>query len=272
MTKEIYTGEDKKKLKLLKDLNLKDVKELLIQKTIHTKNEIAENIWEPWYLKIGLIGDTHLGAKQHAKDELGEFYDRAKSKKVEAILHAGDLLDWENVYKGHIYELDKHWFDEQLKEVVDSYPNNWLITYYIEGNHDESFLKNCWADIGKSISILRKDLICLWFYDARIKLNWIELELHHWGGSQSYAKSYKQQKYLENTDPFNQPKLVGEWHFHDVWYIFYRKIHSFLVWSFLKENLLAKRFKLGNTIWGWIIELEIDKKGGTLINMEFLKL
>jgi len=44
MAKEIYTGEDKKKLKLLKDLNLKDVKELLIQKTIHTKNEIAENI------------------------------------------------------------------------------------------------------------------------------------------------------------------------------------------------------------------------------------
>lgn len=272
MAKEIYKWEDKKKLKLLSEMSLKDVKELLIQKTIHTKNEIAENIWEPWYLKIWLIGDTHLWAKQHAKDELGEFYDKAKSKKVEAILHAWDLLDWENVYKGHIYELDKHWFDEQLQDVISNYPNNGINTYYIEGNHDESFLKNAGADIWQAISKIRKDLICLGFYDARVKLNWIDIELHHWGGSQSYAKSYKQQKYLENTDPFDQPKLVGEWHFHDVGYIFYRKIHSFLVGSFLKQNLLAKRFKLGNTIGGWIIELEIDKKGWTMIKMEFLKL
>jgi hypothetical protein len=42
--------------------------------------------------------------------------------------------------------------------------------------------------------------------------------------------------------------------------------------AFLKENLLAKRFNLGNVIGGWIIEMDKDEKGNSRLNMEFIKL
>lgn len=39
----------------------------------------------------------------------------------------------------------------------------------------------------------------------------------------------------------------------------------------MKENMLAKRFNLDNTIGGWIIEIEKDKEGKSRINMEYVK-
>lgn len=261
---------DKQKLELLQNLSPKQIEEILHINQLNTKQEIIKTIGEPWYLKFWLVSDTHLGSKTCALDELGEFYDRAKDKWVECMLHAGDVVDGDNVYSGQAYDLAKHWYDEQLQEVIQKYPNIWLDTYFIEWNHDESFLKKTGGDIGKAISLIRKDLINLWFYDARIKLNGVDINLHHGGGSMSYARSYKIQKLLENIDVKNQPNVFASGHWHTALYMFYRKIHSFLPWAFMKENLLSKRFNLDNTIGGRIVEVEIDEKWWSKIGMEFL--
>ena len=258
------------KLELIKDLTPKQIQEILYHNAIATKDEIIKTIWEPWYLRFWLVSDTHFWSKTSAKDELWEFYDRAKDKWVECFIHAWDLVDWDGVYKWQTYELEKIWFDAQLDDVVENYPNVWLDTYFVQWNHDESFLKKTWWDIGRAISLIRRDLVNLWFYDARIKLNWVDINVHHWGGGQSYARSYKPQKLLENIDPKDQPNLFTSWHRHTALYMFYRKIHTFLPWAFMKENLLSKRFHLDNTIGGWIIEIEIDENGGSKIGMEFL--
>jgi len=264
--------EEVKKLWLVKNLSAKQIEEILYHSHMDTKKQIIDNIWEPWHLKFWLISDTHFWNKMAAKDELWEFYDKAKDKWVECFLHAWDLVDWDSVYTGQAYEQDKIWFDAQLDDIVNNYPNVWLNTYLIWWNHDEAFLRKTWGDITRAISLLRKDLINLWFYDARIKLNGVDVGIHHWGGSMSYAKSYKIQKLLENIDPKNQPNVFASWHRHTAIYLFYRKIHSFLPWAFLKENLLSKRFNLDNTIWWWIIEVTIDEKWGSEIDMKFLKL
>ena len=68
------------------------------------------------------MSDTHFWSKTSAKDELWEFYDRAKDKWVECFIHAWDLVDWDGVYKWQTYELEKIWFDAQLDDVVENYP------------------------------------------------------------------------------------------------------------------------------------------------------
>lgn len=262
--------DDIKKLDLVKNLTPKQIEEILYHNTIATKENIIKTIGEPWHLKFWLVSDTHFGNKQQAKDELGEFYDRAKDMGVECFMHAGDLVDGDWVYTGQVYELSKLGFDAQLDDVVNSYPDVWLDTYMIGGNHDESFLKKTGWDIMRAISVVRRDMINLGFYDARIKLNGVDINLHHWGWSMSYAKSYKIQKLLENINPKDQPNIFASGHRHTSLYVFYRKIHSFLPWAFLKENLLAKRFNLDNTIGGWVIEIDIDEKGWSHIKTEFL--
>lgn len=267
----VFTSDEKKKLNMIQQYSPRELEELLYRLNINDKKNIDEVIGEKWYLKFWLISDTHYGNKMCAKDEIGEFMDKAKDEWAECFVHCWDLVDWDNVYTGQIYELDKLWFDEQLQEIVKEYPNVWLDTYLLQGNHDESFLKKTWWDIGKAISMIRKDIINLGFYDARIKLNGVDINAHHWWGSMSYAKSYKIQKLMENINPKDQPNIFASGHRHTALYMFYRKIHWFLPWAFLKENLLAKRFNLDNTIGGWVIEVEIDEKGWTKIGMNFIK-
>lgn len=263
--------EEKKKLELLQHYSDKEVQEMLNYVANNTKREIDEVIWEPWHLKFALVSDTHFGSKAAAKDELWEFYDIAKDRWVECFVHCGDLVDWCGVYKWQQFEQSWVWFTDQLTDVKDNYPNVWLPTYFIGWNHDENFLKANGVNICKAVEQVRQDLVNLWFYDARLKLNGIDINLHHGGGSLSYAKDYKMKKYLDSLPVEWQPDIFALGHYHTALYDLHRWIHWFMPWSFMKENLLAKRFNLGNTIWGWIIEIEKDKNGKSRLNMEYVK-
>ena len=261
-----------KKLKLLEHYTDKDIQEMLNYIAQNTKKEVNEVLSEPWHLKFALLSDTHFGAKQCAKDELWEFYDRAKEKWVEAFVHCGDIVDGCNVYNWQQFEQSEVWFSNQLQDITQNYPNVWIPTYFIGWNHDEAYLKGNWVNICKAIETVRQDLINLWFYDARLRLNWIDINLHHWGGSLSYAKDYKMKKYLDSLPVEWQPDIFALWHYHTALYDLHRGIHGFMPWAFLKENLLAKRFNLDNTIWGWVIEIDKNEKGQSKLNMEFIKL
>ena len=264
--------EERRKLDLLQHYSDKDIREMLNYIAQNTKKEIDKTIWEPWHLKFWLISDTHFGAKQCAREELGEFYEKAKDEWVECFVHAWDIVDWTGVYHWQQFEQDKVWFEEQLDDLKKNYPNVWLPTYFIGGNHDEAYLKGNGVNICKAIETVRQDLINLGFYDARLRLNWIDINLHHWGWSLSYAKDYKMKKYLDWLPVENQPDIFALWHYHTALYDFHRGIHWFMPWAFLKENLLAKRFNLWNVIWGWIIEIDKNEKWENRINMEFIKL
>ena len=264
--------EDKKKLDLLEHYSPKDIQEMLNYIATNSKKEIDAVLWEPWHLKFWLVSDTHFWAKQCAKDELWEFYNIAKDKWVECFVHAWDIVDWNDVYQWQQFEQDSVGFEAQLQDIKENYPNVWLPTYFIGWNHDEKFLKQNWINICKAIETVRQDLINLGFYDARLKLNGIVINLHHWWGSLSYAKDYKMKKYIDSMPVENQPDIFALWHYHTAFYDLHRWIHWFMPWAFLKENLLAKRFNLGNVIWGWIIEMDKNEKGENRINMEFIKL
>lgn len=270
---EALSKEDKLKQELVKTYSADELRDLLTHLQTNTAKSVEKIIGDKWHLKFALVSDTHIGNKQSAKSELSDFYKRAWDEWVEAFIHCGDLVDWTgNVYKGQMYELENVWYDEQLKTTVNDYPYYWDIkTYVVWWNHDESFLKENGANIIKNIAHLRDDIIDMWFYDARIKLNGVDINAHHWWWNMSYAKSYKPQKLIENIDTRSQPDIFASGHWHDALYMAYRNIHSFLPWAFLKQNLLAKRFNLGNTIWGWIVEVDIKEDGSSEIQMKFIQ-
>lgn len=263
---------DKKKLKLLEHYTDKDIQEMLNYIATNTKKEVNEVLWEPWHLKFAIVSDSHFWSKSAAIDELGEFYDKAKDKWVEAFVHCGDIVDGCNVYNWQQFEQSENWFWEQLELVKNRYPNVWVPTYFIWGNHDEAFLKGNGVNMCKAIETVRQDLINLGFYDAKLKLNWVLINLHHGWGSLSYAKDYKMKKFLDSMPVEWQPDIFALWHYHTALYDLHRWIHGFMGGSFMKENLLSKRFNLDNTIWGWIIEVDKNEKWQSVLNMEFVKL
>jgi predicted phosphodiesterase len=270
---QALSKEDKLKQELVKTYSADELRDLLTHLQTNTAKSVEKIIGDKWHLKFALVSDTHLGNKQSAKSELSDFYKKAWDEWVEAFIHCGDLVDWTwNVFKGQVYELENVWYDEQLKAAVNDYPYYWDIKTYVVGwNHDESFLKENWANIIKNIASLRDDIIDMWFYDARIKLNGVDINAHHGWWNMSYAKSYKPQKLIENIDTRSQPDIFASGHWHDALYMAYRNIHSFLPWAFLTQNLPAKRFNLGNTIGWWIVEVDIKEDGSSEIQMKFIQ-
>lgn len=270
---EQQSKDDKLKSELVKTYTPEELRALLLHVQTNTNRQIEKIIWEKWHLKFALLADTHLWNKQAAKRELADFYKKAWDAWVEAFIHCWDLVDWSwHIFKWQVYELENVGYDEQLQAAVNDYPYYGDVkTYVVWWNHDESFLKENWANIIKNIASLRDDIIDMWFYDARIKLNGVDINAHHWGKSQAYAKSYHMQKLIENIDPRDQPDIFASWHWHDALYTAYRNIHSFLPGAFLKQNLLAKRFNLWTVIWWWIVEVNLKDDWSSEIEMKFIE-
>ncbi len=268
---EPLSKSEQEKLKITAELSPTQLKDLLYYSQLNTKKEVEIGKNKVWHAIFWAIGDTHFWSKACNYEWVNKFYDELEKRWIKTVLHAWDIVDGYWVYKGQTFELSKLSMQDQMDDVVKNYPKKkWIDTYYILGNHDEARLKLVGYDISKTIDVFRSDLHCLGFYNARIKIDWIDVELHHWGGSNSYSLSYKPQKYLENVNPKDQPNVYLLGHFHAALYMFYRKIHAFMVGSFQNETLLSKRFKLGNTQGWWIVDIRLDEKWGTIINMEFI--
>jgi hypothetical protein len=121
------------------------------------------------------------------------------------------------VYKGQEYETFKHGADEILDYVVDNYPDYNIRTELLCGNHDESIYKRAGMDIGKAISLERKDIIHRGFYATSFLVDGIRISVHHGRGSGAYARSYKSQKLAEalvSDNPDNNPDIAILGHFH----------------------------------------------------------
>lgn len=184
-----FSKDDIKKLELIKDLSPKQIEEILYQNIIAKRTDkVNIQTEQVWHALFWAIGDTHQWSKAHNNEWLHKYYDIVKDRWIKTVLHAWDLVDWYNVYKWHTFELTHHWSDKQAKEVIDNYPKrDWVDTYFICGNHDESLLQLAWYDIGKTIDMLREDMHYLGFYNARVMLNGVDVEIQHWGWSNSYA-------------------------------------------------------------------------------------
>ena len=78
----------------------------------------------------------------------------------------------------HIYELRCVGFDEHLDYVVNKYPHFSGKTFFIGGNHMDTYFKNGGSDMGKAISREREDLVYLNPDTADLKIGKVGIHMH----------------------------------------------------------------------------------------------
>jgi len=172
---------------------------------------------------IGLVSDTHLCSKYQQLTLLYDAYTDFDKRGVDFILHAGDLVDGDGVYRGQDREIFERGIDAQRNYAIANYPKSEgkIKTYIIGGQHDRVFFKNSGYDIIRAVCQERKDLVYRGFYKAQFIIKGLEIGLQHPGGGVSYARSYRMQKIIENMMGFihSIPKakapvlqLFGHWH------------------------------------------------------------
>lgn len=172
----------------------------------------------------------------------------------------------------HTYELRAHGVEEQLEYVVEKYPSkSGIKTMFITGNHDYTAIRNAGFDIGKAIAKERPDMIYLGQDVADVDYGKTRLRLFHGSKGQSYARSYRMQKYVEQIPTEEKPDILLMGHYHNSFYMKYADVHCFQVPSTIDQTPYARSLGLNNEKGAWIADLTTDKQGGIItLNPEFI--
>lgn len=211
--------------------------------------------------RIGVIADTHFGSQGALVKELQHFVNLAYDEfGVRTMLHCGDILAGDHVFKGQIAELD-HWgCQKQCTEAAKNLPKLDGLTYWgILGNHDISFVKNSGIDVGKVLESMRPDIHVIGTLKQKIRLNGVEIELAHLK-SAAHARSYSLEKHIYRTiSRSNQPQAVFCGHRHTNGYFEVQRIHTFLVPCFEDLSMFLLYHDFLPSIGGVIVDFFLDK-------------
>jgi predicted phosphodiesterase len=237
---------------------------LMINKTAGAKQgHIKENWNGGKIIRFGLISDTHLGSMCQQLTHLNAIYDIFKSEGIINVYHCGDIVDGDDVYPGHKFEVHTFGADNQKRYTLKNYPQReGITTKFITGNHDLKWYTKDGYDIGSAIANERSDLIYLGQYFARVELTpKCILQLEHPLGKPAYAVSYKTQRKIDNIRGGDKPNILAEGHYHYSDYMFRRNVHAYCVPSFQGQTKFAKRLGLESDNGGYIIEINVDDEG-----------
>jgi DNA polymerase II small subunit/DNA polymerase delta subunit B len=222
--------------------------------------------------RFAVISCTQLGSKYQQLSHLYTFYSICKRRGIRVVLHCGDLVDGEKVYRGQEYELFVHGADAQRDYVVENYPKiEGISTKVILGNHDESFYKTAGYNIVKAVCSKREDMEYVGDYYATAKIDGIKVALMHGAGGVAYARSYKLQKIVEQLAPEQKPHMlfVGHWHIQ-AHIPAYRNVEAFSMGCFQSQTPFLTRLGLFPNIGGVILEVVTDETGIKSIKTEWI--
>lgn len=213
-------------------------------------------------IKLLLISDTHLCNKADRIDILNYLYDKAESKGIKQILHCGDLTD--GIYTNRpqqLYELRCYGFDEHLNYVLEKYPKFSGKTYFIGGNHMDTYFRNGGSDLGTSISKTRDDMIYLGPDTANLQIGKIGINMHHGSGGKAYSLSYKLQRYVETLPLDKKIDIVMQGHFHNAMYMYYMNKHCFQVGALEDETPFSRSMGFKNEKSCYWLDIYLNDKG-----------
>ena len=212
-------------------------------------------------IKLLLISDTHLASKYDRVDILRYLYAKAEDKGVNYVLHSGDLTEGRSNRPEQIYSLKEASYTGQRDYVIDKYPKSNIPTYMISGNHDLWWIKNCGSDIVKDICDKREDLIYLGSDCEDMKIGKLRIRLYHGKGGNSYAKSYKLQKYLDTIPLTERPDILQTGHIHQAFYYKQDKTHCFQTSCLQDQTPFERSMGFSNDKSCWWVEVYLDNKG-----------
>lgn len=214
------------------------------------------------HLKLLLISDTHLCNKADRLDILRYLYDKAEDVGVRHIIHSGDLTD--GIYTNRpqqLYELRCFGFDEHLAYVVEKYPSFNGKTYFIGGNHQDTYFRNGGSDIGVSIAKERSDMVYLGPDTADLNIGKVGIHLHHGAGGRAYSVSYKLQRYVETLPQNKKIDIVTQGHFHNSMYMYYMGKHCFQVGALEDETPFSRSMGFKNEKSCYWLDINLDDNG-----------
>lgn len=218
-------------------------------------------------VRFAVCSDTHLGHRHQQITHLRDFYAKATAWGAEFMLHAGDLVDGQNMHRDQQFELFRHGVDAQAKYAIFALPElrnkkrQLLKTYVIGGNHDGSGWNDVGANVLGQLADNRPDIEFLGAPTATFHHGPLRIMLMHPDGGPSYARSYRLQKIVEGFEADSKPHLLLAGHWHIQAHVHVRNVHAFALPCFQSQTAYLKRKGLQPVVGGLLVEADYDDRG-----------
>jgi len=231
-------------------------------------------------LVFGVTGDTHYGSLYEAKDECAAFYERCRAEGVTDVLHAGDVIDGHQMYRGQEFELHAHGWAQQRDWLAKTAPRvDGIKTHFITGNHDASMKKAAGIDVGHELQHVRPDWSCIGEDAARIAFKTpngrrFVVELVHPDGATQYAISYATQNLIAGLEGGTKPNMLCVGHYHKALMLpSLRNIVGINVGCFQWQTPFMRRKPRAEAhVGGWIVRVTVqeDRAMSNSVRAEFV--
>ena len=127
--------------------------------------------------------------------------------------------------------------------------------------HDDWWYKSTGSEIVKAIAKRRDDIVYLGSDVADLKIGKLKIRLFHGNGGNSYAKSYKVQKYLDSIPLEERPHILQTGHVHQSFYMKQDDTHCFQTSCLEDLTPFARSMGLANDKSVWWVDVNIDDRG-----------
>lgn len=194
-----------------------------------------------------VVSDTHIGSIYSQPSMTNTAVYEAYNRGITDIFHVGDITDgdYTRVRPKHVHELYDlaMGYSGQLLEAARLLPKyKGMKWHVIQGSHDETHLFNYGQVLAEKLSEIRPDIEYLGQDKAFYNFDNCKMEIFHPGGGTSRILSTKPQNGIDQMASNTKPNISLRGHYHKVYYMLYRNIHTFLcpcnvdVSSFMMKN------------------------------------
>jgi len=237
-----------------------------------------------------IVGDLHLNAKEPVKKKKAnllcdfkrfrEVLHIGKEEGAQYVLQTGDVVDGENMRPEQKYSLVVQGLDNVVEYAANVWPNIGLRTFFIGGNHDQTYMKIIGADVCRAIAAKRPDLIYLGMNEGNLPLQpqyidklmkgetlpaqgptWLRI-LHPAKGTPK-SQSYQPQAETEGLSSDVKPNILIIGHYHKMDYMFSRNVHAFQAGTMEKQSDWMRRKILAAQLGAWLVTA-FYKEDGTI--------
>ena len=215
---------------------------------------------------FGVVSDTHYGSIWEQPSMVNTFAYEAYNRGITDMFHIGDISDgdYHTIRPNHVNEV--HLFGatahiDYAAKALPKYPG--MMWRYICGSHDQSHSFNYGpVDFGRDLHEKRpNDTEYLgqdrgFFYYDKCKI-----ELFHPGGGTCKTLSTKPQNGIDQMESGTKPNLSLRGHYHKVYYMMYRNIHTLLCPCNVDQSSFMMKNEIPNLMGDYFVTIWYDDNG-----------
>ena len=215
---------------------------------------------------FGVVSDTHYGSIWSQPSMVNTFAYEAYNRGITDMFHIGDISDGDYHtirpdYVEHVFLYGATAHGDYAAKTLPKYPG--MMWRYICGSHDQSHTFNYGPfNFGEYLHEKRpNDTEYLgqdrgYFYYDKCKI-----ELFHPGGGTCKTLSTKPQNGIDQMESGTKPNLSLRGHYHKVYYMMYRNIHTLLCPCNVDQSSFMMKNEIPNLMGDYFVTIWYDDNG-----------